>query len=64
MANQEDQNDAHENCGQVVLLLAPGLVRGRGRVSGHGHLAAVAVFHILVNLYLKKTTLKFSLKNI
>ena len=50
VADQEDEDDAHEDDGQVVLLLPPGLLGGRGRVPAHAHLPAVAVLHVLVDL--------------
>ena len=60
VAHAEHQHDAHEDDGEVVLLLPPDrrlrLVRGRrgGRRGGgalpHRHLTLVAVLHVLVDL--------------
>ncbi len=52
MADEEDEDDPHEYDGQVVLLLPPGLLRvgGGGGGARHGHLATVAVLHVLVDL--------------
>ena len=50
VAEEEDEDDAHEDDGQVVLLFAPGLLRGRRRVTGHGHLTTVSMLHVLIDL--------------
>ena len=55
VANDEYEHYAHEDDGQVVLLLPPGLLGGRGRVPAHAHLPAVAVLHVLVDLEKKRT---------
>ena len=54
VADQEGQDDAHEDDGQVVLLLSTGLLVGIGRLARHGHLPAIAVLDILVNLKMAK----------
>ena len=61
VADEEDEHDAHEHDGQVVLLAAARLLRGRGRrrrLPRQRHLAAVAVLHVLVDLENTKTELE------
>ena len=51
---EEYQNDAHENDGQVVLLLPTSLLGCRGRSSWHWHLTAIPMLDVFVNLSKKK----------